>query len=100
MSLAVNRGGGGDKTRFYCITIIFLMVSLFNSIASLYNWRYKKLGSLPHVLSFPEYQLSNAGFQFDYQLINVENFNGVGESEPNPYFYQVGMIRLNKNMYV
>ena len=76
------------------------MMSLFNSIASLYNWRYKKLGSLPHVLSFPEYQLSNAGFQFDYQLINVENFNGVGESEPNPYFYQVGMIRLNKNMYV
>ena len=62
---------------------------LLHSIASLYNWRYRKLGSLPHVFTYPEYQLSNAGFEFDYQLINVENFNGVGESEPNPYFYQV-----------
>ena len=22
------------------------------------------------------------------KLVNVEDFNGVGESEPNPYFYQ------------
>lgn len=58
------------------------------SIANLYTWRYKKLGSLPHVVTYPEYQLSNAGFEFDYQLVNVENFNGVGESEPNPYFFQ------------
>jgi intron-binding protein aquarius len=26
---------------------------------------------------------------YDFQLINVEDFQGVGESEPNPYFYQV-----------
>ncbi|KAK6179554.1 hypothetical protein SNE40_011884 [Patella caerulea] len=58
------------------------------SLASLYNWRYKKLGSLPHVLVQPEFQLANSGFVFDYQLIDVQNFNGVGESEPNPYFYQ------------
>lgn len=62
---------------------------IYFSIASLYNWRYRKLGSLPHVWTYPEYQLANAGFEFDYQLINVENFNGVGESEPNPYFFQV-----------
>ncbi|XP_066279598.1 RNA helicase aquarius-like [Branchiostoma lanceolatum] len=58
------------------------------SICDLYNWRYKKLGNLPHVQHWEEYRQGNAGFCFDYQLINVEDFNGVGESEPNPYFYQ------------
>ncbi|KFM82461.1 Intron-binding protein aquarius, partial [Stegodyphus mimosarum] len=58
------------------------------SICELYRWRYKNLGNLPHVLNLPEYKMANAGFWFDYQLINVEDFNGVGESEPNPYFYQ------------
>lgn len=59
------------------------------SLCNLYNWRYKKLGNLPHVSLLPEYQAANAGFAFDYQLIDVQDFNGVGESEPNPYFYQV-----------
>ncbi|XP_005109242.1 RNA helicase aquarius [Aplysia californica] len=58
------------------------------SLANLYNWRYKKLGSLPHVLIRPEFRMANAGFQFEYQLIDVGDFNGMGESEPNPYFYQ------------
>ncbi|GBL77335.1 RNA helicase aquarius [Araneus ventricosus] len=58
------------------------------SICNLYNWRYKNLGNLPHVLNLPEYKKTNSGFWFDYQLINVEDFNGIGESEPNPYFYQ------------
>ena len=58
------------------------------SIASLYNWRYKKLGNLSHVLVEQEYRLANPGFVFDFQLIDVQNFNGVGETEPNPYFYQ------------
>jgi len=31
---------------------------------------------------------ANAGFSFDYQLINVPDFNGVGESQPSPFFYQ------------
>ncbi|XP_062579933.1 RNA helicase aquarius-like [Saccostrea cucullata] len=57
-------------------------------IASLYNWRYKKLGSLSHVMVNPEYKKANAGFVFEYQLIDVQDFNGVGESEPNPFFYQ------------
>ncbi|XP_054758837.2 RNA helicase aquarius-like [Lytechinus pictus] len=59
-----------------------------SSIATLYNWRYRSLGNLPHVNRMPEFQTSNPGLAFDYQLINVDNFNGVGESEPNPYFYQ------------
>ncbi|KAH9492128.1 hypothetical protein Btru_048680 [Bulinus truncatus] len=58
------------------------------SLAQLYNWRYKKLSSLPHVLIKTEFRLANAGFLYEFQLINVEDFNGIGESEPNPYFYQ------------
>lgn len=59
------------------------------SLCSLYNWRYKNLGNLPHVLRSPEYLVSNPGFEYDCQLINVEDFNGVGESSPTPFFYQV-----------
>ncbi|CAL1548285.1 unnamed protein product [Lymnaea stagnalis] len=59
-----------------------------SSLAQLYNWRYKKLGSLPHVLIRPEFRLANAGFMHEFQLIDVGDFNGMGESEPNPYFYQ------------
>ncbi|XP_063040700.1 RNA helicase aquarius isoform X2 [Engraulis encrasicolus] len=58
------------------------------SLCNLYNWRYKQLGNLPHVQQQPEFRMPNAGLQYDFQLINVEDFNGVGESEPNPYFYQ------------
>ncbi|XP_076762363.1 RNA helicase aquarius [Xylocopa sonorina] len=58
------------------------------SICNLYNWRYKKLGNLVHVENSSEYLIANAGFLYDFQLINVEDFNGVGESEPSAYFYQ------------
>ncbi|XP_078089396.1 RNA helicase aquarius isoform X3 [Mustelus asterias] len=58
------------------------------SLCNLYNWRYKKLGNLPHVQILPEFCSANAGLVYDFQLINVEDFNGIGESEPNPYFYQ------------
>ena len=60
-----------------------------SSLCSLYNWRYKNLGNLEHVLQQREFKTTNAGFVYDYQLINVENFNDIGESEPIPYFYQV-----------
>ncbi|XP_058118487.1 RNA helicase aquarius [Anopheles ziemanni] len=59
-----------------------------SSICELYKWRYSTLGDLAHVHRWPEYCRANAGFAFEYQLVNVEDFNGVGESEPNPYFYQ------------
>uniref|UniRef100_A0A182P429 RNA helicase aquarius n=1 Tax=Anopheles epiroticus TaxID=199890 RepID=A0A182P429_9DIPT len=59
-----------------------------SSICELYKWRYSRLGDLEHVHKWPEYCRANAGFVYEYQLINVEDFNGVGESEPNPYFYQ------------
>uniref|UniRef100_A0A182NDY0 RNA helicase aquarius n=1 Tax=Anopheles dirus TaxID=7168 RepID=A0A182NDY0_9DIPT len=59
-----------------------------SSICELYKWRYSRLGDLDHVHRWAEYCRGNAGFAHEYQLINVEDFNGVGESEPNPYFYQ------------
>ncbi|KAL1919017.1 uncharacterized protein VTP21DRAFT_2398 [Calcarisporiella thermophila] len=59
-----------------------------SSIAGLYRWRYNGLGDLPIIKEAPEYQKANAGFSFEYQLINVEDYNGAGESEPSPYFYQ------------
>lgn len=43
---------------------------------------------MKHVLQWPEYKKANPGFVFDYQLVNVGEFNDVGETEPNPYFYQ------------
>lgn len=47
------------------------------------------MGDLSHIRNWPEYQKANAGFNFDFQLINVEDFNNIGETEPSPYFYQV-----------
>lgn len=67
----------------------YVSIFLSYSLCNLYNWRYKHLGNLPHVQELPEFQVPNPGLTFDFQLINVEDFNGVGESEPNPYFYQV-----------
>lgn len=59
------------------------------SICNLYRWRYLALGDLGHVTRLPEYQAANAGLRYDFQLINVDDFNGAGETEPSPYFYQV-----------
>lgn len=58
------------------------------SLCDLFRWRYKNLGDLTHVNQQPEFQLANAGFVYDYQLINVDDYNGQGESQPQPYFYQ------------
>ena len=58
------------------------------SLAALYNWRYKSLGDLPRVASQPAFQAANPGFAFEYQLIDVPDFHGRGESEPIAHFYQ------------
>ncbi|XP_062502366.1 RNA helicase aquarius-like [Corticium candelabrum] len=58
------------------------------SLCSLYSWRYKNLGNLPHVYRWPEYLMANPGFFYDFQLIDVGDFNGQGESQPTPYYYQ------------
>ncbi|CAI2352516.1 unnamed protein product [Caenorhabditis sp. 36 PRJEB53466] len=59
-----------------------------SQIAQLYQWRYNGLGNLPHVESLPQFQNANAGFAFPFQLIDVPDFNGQGETQPSPHFYQ------------
>ena len=58
------------------------------SIAELFRWRYSKLGNLPAVETEQEFKQANSGFQFDYQFINVPDYQGVGEREPTPHFIQ------------
>ena len=58
------------------------------SLADLYRWRYKKLGDLPIVESAPEFLSANAGFTFDYQIIDVPDYKGKGEMQPTPHFIQ------------
>lgn len=41
---------------------------------------------LDHVKEDLEFKRANAGFLYDYQLINVNE--GIGETAPMPYFYQ------------
>ena len=58
------------------------------SIAELYKWRYQSLGDLPNVLEAQEYKLANAGFRYDYQFIDVQDYKGAGEKQPSPHFIQ------------
>ncbi|OCT46083.1 Intron-binding protein aquarius [Cladophialophora carrionii] len=58
------------------------------SIAQLFSWRYNNLGNLPHLLSQPEFARANAGLKYDYQFIDVPDYQGVGEREPSPHFIQ------------
>ena len=46
------------------------------------------LGNLPVVINGPEYRKANAGFLHTFQLVDVPDFQGKGESCPTPYFYQ------------
>lgn len=57
------------------------------SIAELFRWRYPQLGDLPAVEA-EEFKLANPGFKFDYQFINVPDYQGNGEREPTPHFIQ------------
>ena len=55
------------------------------SIASLWTWTYPGLGSLPDEGdSIP----TNPGLTYEYQFVNVEKFNGQGESQPMMHYYQ------------
>ncbi|EFN59246.1 hypothetical protein CHLNCDRAFT_29663 [Chlorella variabilis] len=58
------------------------------TLAKLYNWRYRDLGDLPSVSQEPAFVTANPGFALDFQLVDVPDFNGRGESCPLPYFYQ------------
>ncbi|KAI3382198.1 hypothetical protein SNEBB_002821 [Seison nebaliae] len=57
-------------------------------LARLFSWNYDCLNNLPHTTK-GEFSKKNIGFKFDYQLIDVELFEGrIGESEPIPHFIQ------------
>jgi intron-binding protein aquarius len=59
------------------------------SIMELFKWRYPTLKNLPNVHDKNSiYGFANAGFRFDYQFVNVPEFNGKGETAPRPHFYQ------------
>ncbi|KAK4337394.1 hypothetical protein RND71_043341 [Anisodus tanguticus] len=58
------------------------------TLCSLFKWRYKILNDLEHVKNEQVYLKANAGFVYEYQFINVDDLEGVGETEPIPYFYQ------------
>merc|ERR1712217_30606 len=57
-------------------------------IAALYNWRYRNLGDLPKVESDERYRRTNVGLSYNFQFINVADFDGRGESTPQPHFFQ------------
>ncbi|KAL3475305.1 P-loop containing nucleoside triphosphate hydrolase protein [Aspergillus californicus] len=59
-----------------------------SSIAELFRWRYNKLGNLPVVEQTSEFKQANSGFKFEYQFINVPDYQGIGEREPTPHFIQ------------
>ncbi|XP_021675199.2 uncharacterized protein LOC110661008 isoform X2 [Hevea brasiliensis] len=58
------------------------------SIAKLYNWRYRDLGDLPYVKEGAIFHKANAGFSYEYQLVDVPDYHGRGETAPSPWFYQ------------
>mmetsp|Transcript_10162 Transcript_10162/g.12826 ORF Transcript_10162/g.12826 Transcript_10162/m.12826 type:complete len:510 (+) Transcript_10162:281-1810(+) len=59
-----------------------------SEIAKLYSWRYKDLGNLDHVRTLTDFSKANPGFLHTHQIINVEDYEGRGESTPTAYFYQ------------
>ena len=59
------------------------------NLAKLYNWRYEDLGDLPYVKTASEFLRANPGFAYDFQFIDVPDYQGSGESAPVPYFFQV-----------
>ena len=58
------------------------------SIAELFQWRYPLLTNLPHLSQLPEFLRGNAGFRYDYQFVDVPDYQGQGEREPSPHFIQ------------
>lgn len=58
------------------------------AICSLYSWRYNDLKHLPHVSTKREFILANPGFKHVYQLINVGDYMGQGETQPSSHYFQ------------
>jgi len=59
-----------------------------SEIAELYQWRYRDLGNLSNVLTNERYKRANAGLSYEYQFVDVQDFDGKGETQPTPHFFQ------------
>ncbi|KAG5565094.1 hypothetical protein RHGRI_001101 [Rhododendron griersonianum] len=71
------------------------------SIARLYNWRYRDLGDLPYVKEEAIFHRANSGLSYEYQLVNVPDYHGRGETAPSPWFYQnVGEAEYIVSVYM
>ncbi|XP_058194691.1 uncharacterized protein LOC131311286 [Rhododendron vialii] len=71
------------------------------SIARLYNWRYRDLGDLPSVKEESIFHRANSGLSYEYQLVNVPDYHGRGETAPSPWFYQnVGEAEYIVSVYM
>ncbi|KAL6954955.1 hypothetical protein U1Q18_044167 [Sarracenia purpurea var. burkii] len=71
------------------------------SMARLYNWRYRDLGDLPYVKEEAIFHRANAGFSYEYQLVDVPDYHGRGETAPSPWFYQnVGEAEYIVSVYM
>ena len=57
-------------------------------MADLYRWRYTQLGDLGTVATDPRFQKAVPGFAHPFQLVDVQDPNGVGESVPLPHYIQ------------
>lgn len=58
------------------------------SLGALYSWKYPRLGNLPLVETAPLFAAPNPGLAYEYQFIDVGDYQGRGESSPLPHFYQ------------
>ena len=43
---------------------------------------------MQQVLQGKEYLMANPALSYEYQFIDVPDFNGMGETQPSPYYYQ------------
>eukprot|EP01028_Stygiella_incarcerata_P001588 TRINITY_DN1285_c0_g1_i10.p1 TRINITY_DN1285_c0_g1~~TRINITY_DN1285_c0_g1_i10.p1 ORF type:complete len:1678 (-),score=494.91 TRINITY_DN1285_c0_g1_i10:1974-6923(-) len=59
-----------------------------SGLAELFRWRYPGLCDLSDVQNQPRFQKGNTGFAHPFQFINVEDYDGRGEEQPHPYYYQ------------
>jgi intron-binding protein aquarius len=57
----------GKLSKRACFVFVFLGRAR-PTICELYNWRYEKLGNLPHTSTWPEFRKANAGLVWDYQV--------------------------------
>ncbi|KAF3962913.1 hypothetical protein CMV_012631 [Castanea mollissima] len=84
-------------TRFVSLGIPYIELNAQGrtrpSIAKLYNWRYRDLGDLPYVKEDAVFHRANAGFSYEYQLVDVPDYQANKISILTTYNGQKLLIR-------